>query len=239
MMPNADLDALLARFPSATVDLVRRVRALVFDVRSDAVERVWSGWKNVGYGVGSSINEFVCVVSPAKSWVRLSFPRTDLPDPSGLLAGAAGMPGRNLRLGSPADVDRPELRALIAAGFAAGGQPMQARTVPRARAAGAFVAGVSKTVDVPIETLYEAWRDDEVRRRWLPEPFAVRKATPNRSLRIMWADRTSVEALFIAKGAHKSVVQIDHTKLADDEMRVRIVAFWKERLAVLKSILES
>ena len=64
----------------------------------------------------------------------------------------------------------------------------------------------SKTFDVPLAKLFAAWQDKQRRGRWLKEAkLVIRKATPNKSLRITWADgKTSVEALFHAKGDNKS-----------------------------------
>src|SRR5690625_4955655 len=36
----------------------------------------------------------------------------------------------------------------------------------------------SKTVAAGIDQLFEAWNDSDLRRRWLPEPVEIRKATP-------------------------------------------------------------
>ena len=64
----------------------------------------------------------------------------------------------------------------------------------------------SKTFDVPLAKLFAAWQDKRRRGRWLKQAkLVIRKATPNKSLRITWADgKTSVEALFHAKGDNKS-----------------------------------
>jgi hypothetical protein len=237
-MPASELDGLLAKVPAPMADLTRRARALVLEVRPDVVERVWTGWKNVGYAVGPAMSDVICMLSPAKSWVRFSFVRTDLPDPSGLL-GESDAKGHHLRLATVADLERPALRTLVRAAFAAGGraQPEGPRT-PREREAGAYVASASKTVNVAVAALYAAWSDRATRSRWLPEPFEVRKQTESRSMRITWADGSSVEALFLDKGADKSSVQLDHTKLPDAEAAERMRAFWKERLAALKTQLD-
>ncbi len=43
----------------------------------------------------------------------------------------------------------------------------------------------SKTVAVPIESLYRAWEDPKIRGRWLKEKtLVIRKATPSKSMRI-------------------------------------------------------
>jgi uncharacterized protein YndB with AHSA1/START domain len=237
-MPASELDDLLARVPAPMADLTRRARALVLDVRPDAIERVWPGWKNVGYAVGPAMSDVICMLSPAKSWVRFSFVRTDLPDPAGLL-GESDAKGHHVRLASVAELDRPEMKTLVRVAFAAGPREKAAGPrQPRERESGAYVASASKTVNVPLADLYFAWSDEATRQRWLPEPFDVRKQTENRSMRITWADGSSVEALFLDKGAGKSSVQLDHTKLADADAAERMRAFWKERLGEMKAQLE-
>ena len=43
---------------------------------------------------------------------------------------------------------------------------------------GTYEAGKSRTFDVPVATLFEAWADAKIRRRWLDEPgVMVRTAT--------------------------------------------------------------
>ena len=52
-----------------------------------------------------------------------------------------------------------------------------------------YQVSVSKTLPVATETLYEAWAEEESRRRWLgdDEPH-IRGARPSKSLRITWID---------------------------------------------------
>ena len=105
------------------------------------------------------------------------------------------------------------------------------------RCDGAWEASKSRTIAVPIDDLFEAWADAKTRRRWLPEKLTVRKATTNRSMRITWADGTSVELWFQAKGDDRSAVGVQHTKLtskADADARKK---FWAERLSALDELL--
>lgn len=99
----------------------------------------------------------------------------------------------------------------------------------------------SKTFDVPLAKLFAAWQDKRRRDRWLKEArLVIRKATPNKSLRITWADgKTSVEALFYSKGKEKSQLTVQHSKLADAKHAERMKAYWVKRLDALKMYLES
>lgn len=99
----------------------------------------------------------------------------------------------------------------------------------------------SKTMGVPVSTLYAAWQDKEVRGRWLKEAsLVIRKATADKSMRITWVDgETSVEALFYKKGKNKSLVTVQHSKLTDAKEAERLKAYWAEKLDRLKGVLEA
>lgn len=106
------------------------------------------------------------------------------------------------------------------------------------RRSGSYEVNRSKTLPVPVATLYAAFAEARRRKRWLPGvELTVRKATPARSMRITWSDATSVEAWFVAKGAGKSTVQVQHTKLASKADAAAIRIFWGERLAALAELL--
>ena len=99
----------------------------------------------------------------------------------------------------------------------------------------------SKTIAAPVSAAYKAWQDAKSRTRWLAKAaFTVRTAIPNRSLRITWVDgKTSVEVTFLAKGASKSQVVVDHRKLADAKAAARMKQHWGAALDRLKCVLET
>jgi len=105
------------------------------------------------------------------------------------------------------------------------------------RRSGAWEATKSKTFNVPIDELFEAWAEPKTRAHWLPEKLTVRKATPNRSMRMTWPDGTSVELSFQSKG-EKSQVGVQHTKLTSRADAVERKKFWSERLAALDELLK-
>jgi hypothetical protein len=112
------------------------------------------------------------------------------------------------------------------------------RTVGQRRD-GSFEANISKTLPVPLERLYHAFHDARARSRWLPGvDLAVRKATLNKSMRITWSDRTSLEILFTSKGPGKSQVALQHGKLPDRDTSARIKQYWTERLTALEDLLK-
>jgi hypothetical protein len=99
----------------------------------------------------------------------------------------------------------------------------------------------SKTIDVPVSALYNAWKDKNRRAAWLADAdLAIRKANRNKSLRITWADgRTHLEVNLYPKGKTKSQVVVQHNKLPSAREAERRKAYWAKQLTRLKSRLES
>ena len=98
----------------------------------------------------------------------------------------------------------------------------------------------SKTVAVPLKSLFGAWKDPKKRAKWLEDHgFTVKKATAPKSMRIAWVDgKTSLEANFFAKGAGKSYVALQHNKLSGRKEVAKMRAYWKKALEAMKSRLE-
>ena len=104
-----------------------------------------------------------------------------------------------------------------------------------------FTITATKTVAVPVERLYDAFVDASLRERWLPGgDLRERTATKPRSARFDWGeDGTRVHVAFAAKGEAKSTAALSHARLADGEEAERMKAFWRERVAGLKEVLEA
>jgi hypothetical protein len=104
-----------------------------------------------------------------------------------------------------------------------------------------FSATATKTVGVPVERLFEAFVDDEVRARWLPGiSLRLRTAKGDRTARFDWEDGGERLVVgFETKGESKATVAIDHQRLTDAGAVERRKAFWRERLVALKAMLES
>jgi hypothetical protein len=104
---------------------------------------------------------------------------------------------------------------------------------------GSYEASKSKTFNVPVETLYDAWKDAATRKRWLGDSVVkVRTATPHKWMRLGWNDGSIVAVGFLAKGKSKSSVAVQHTKLSDQETAGRLKTFWSERLDALSQLLK-
>jgi hypothetical protein len=100
------------------------------------------------------------------------------------------------------------------------------------RRGGGYDANASKTVNVPVDRLYEAFLA-------LDLPLTLRTAQPNRSARFDWEDgATRVIVGFEAKGDAKSMVAVQHERLPDAETAERTKQQWRERLGALKAELE-
>src|SRR5581483_10387002 len=108
----------------------------------------------------------------------------------------------------------------------------------RQRRDGAYEATKSRTFAVPLSALYRAFADPRARSQWLPVKIAVRTAHADRTMRWTWEDQTIVQLYFAAKGAAKSSVSVQHTKLRDAEEVTRMKAWWAERLGALSEQLK-
>jgi hypothetical protein len=103
---------------------------------------------------------------------------------------------------------------------------------------GTYEANKSRTFDVPVTTLFEAWADAGVRKEWLRDASVkVRTATAPKSMRLDWDDRTIIAVGFAAKGKSKSLVAVQHTKLPDRQTAERLKQYWSDRLDALKDVL--
>lgn len=103
-----------------------------------------------------------------------------------------------------------------------------------------YKVSVSRVLQVPLNTLYQAWQEDAQRQAWLGDhPYTVSSATVDKSLRALWQDKTRISLMFYAKGEAKSQVVIEHSKLADADDAEARKSFWTERLDALKTFLEN
>ena len=106
------------------------------------------------------------------------------------------------------------------------------------RRSGTYEATKSRTYNVPVAALFDAWANHAARRRWLDgvEPV-VRTATRPKSMRLRWPDGTLVAAGFTRKGRGKSAVAVAHMQLRDRAASTASKAYWAERLDALGALL--
>jgi hypothetical protein len=104
---------------------------------------------------------------------------------------------------------------------------------------GSYEASKSRTYNVPVKTLFEAWADTATRKRWLKEAdVKVRTATAPKTMRLGWSDGTIIAVGFTPKGKSKSSVALAHTKLPDAERANSLKKFWSDRLDALGEVLD-
>jgi hypothetical protein len=139
-----------------------------------------------------------------------------------------------------------ELAALIGGMHDAGGWWSQTVAVGYARlcgkrvvgqkAGGGFAANASKTLPLAAAEAHAWFADAGRRKRWLPDPITVRTSTPPKSLRMTWADETSVQVWITEKGTEKSTVAVQHSKLPDQAAVGAAKLFWRAALQRLATV---
>jgi uncharacterized protein YndB with AHSA1/START domain len=147
--------------------------------------------------------------------------------------------------------ERPhrEIARWVAAEHGSKGWDAQAVTVNYERArrlravgerADGFSVSASKTVAVPVDRLFQAFVDEPLRRRWLPDgELRERTASKPKSARFDWGDGTTrVNVTFLSKGETKSTAAVQHERLADADDAERMKAYWRDRVSALKEVLE-
>ncbi len=95
-----------------------------------------------------------------------------------------------------------------------------------------FEISVSRTVNAPIAKLYKSFANEKERTSWLRETgLLIRRATPNKTMRISWHDgKTSLSVYFAAKDNKKSQVVVQHSKLKDAKEAARMKRYWARAL---------
>ena len=109
--------------------------------------------------------------------------------------------------------------------------------------AGVYRTSSSKTVNVPVARLFDAWHNPTRRAAWLgngSDEIVVRKATKPKSLRITWHDgRTNVDVNLFPKGDGRSYVSVEHSKLDDAKDVRKAKQFWSQALEKMKAAVET
>jgi hypothetical protein len=148
-----------------------------------------------------------------------------------------------------AERPHPEIARWVSEEHGIDGWGCQAVTVTYERARGlravgqrpdGFTVTASKTVAVPVDRLFDAFVDESLRERWLPDGrLRERTASKPKSARFDWGDDgTRVNVIFIAKGEGKSTAALQHERLADAAEADRMRTHWRDRVATLKEVLE-
>jgi len=114
---DKDVENFLAAWEPAVAELARHLSETILGLIPDATISIDE--ENLGFGRGTGYKGLIFTVAPHRAHVTLGVAGgASLPDPSGLLEGS-GKVHRHVKLRSVADVDRPELRALMESAIAA------------------------------------------------------------------------------------------------------------------------
>jgi len=103
-----------------------------------------------------------------------------------------------------------------------------------------FGMSASRTIAASPDAVFDAFTDAAQRARWLPDAdLSERTATRPLRARFDWGDGVSrVHVVLREQGPAKTVVSVDHARLADASEVDKQKAYWRERLLVLKGLVE-
>jgi hypothetical protein len=104
---------------------------------------------------------------------------------------------------------------------------------------GGYRASKSKTFDAPLARVYEAFENDRMRTQWLDGRIVVKSATSRKRMRLALPDGTAAIVGFLAKGPAKSIVAVEHQKLAsraEIEARKKQWGEYFDRLAPIVTV---
>lgn len=133
--------------------------------------------------------------------------------------------------------DEHELTAWWAQMVAVGYERIRGLRKRGQRRDGHWECNKTRTYAAPVARLFDAFANARRRARWLPGvKLAVRKRTPNKSMRVTWPDGTHVDVYFVDRET-KSSVNIQHQKLHSKDEAARLKTWWSERLDALGNVL--
>jgi hypothetical protein len=116
---TGEADAFLADYSGDVRALAEAARKALVKALPGVVEGVDRPAKLLSYTYGPGYKGVVCTLLMSKTGVKLGiFRGSELPDPVGLMEGS-GKVHRYVQLRTPADLQRTELQALLAAALAA------------------------------------------------------------------------------------------------------------------------
>ena len=116
----------LSPYESRVQELALATRKLVLEEAPDAQELIYDAYNAVASGFGFTGRPGECFIHIAvyANWVNLGFQRgSELEDPDGVLQGT-GRWVRHIRISSPDDLRKPEIRAFVRAAIARAKRPV-------------------------------------------------------------------------------------------------------------------
>ncbi len=221
-MAGITAEQLLKPYDPAIRRLALELRGIVAKAAPKAEITVYPGWRTISFSLpGGTMKGGVCGISPAKAHVNLYFMHAAVDAPKGKLQGSGTKlrrltfkPGDKLPITLIKDLVK---QSVAHAGKAlAGGGPARPRRAEKNRREDGYEISASRTVPVSLAALSKAVIPDAARTKWLPDPpMTVRKATPEKSLRITWHEPAgNVDLYLYPAGAGKAKIVIQHGRIA-------------------------
>jgi len=99
-----------------------------------------------------------------------------------------------------------------------------------------------KRIDAPVEAAWQAWADERLRSKWLPEAAAARVRSvrdDKRMIRLDWPDGTRIMAGAKPHGNHGCEAGVQQSKLVSAAAAEEAKTFWAAKLTELKAMLEA
>ena len=121
-----DLDRIIAKQPPDMAKLTREVLAKMRARLPGATELVYDKKRSlvIGFCPDDRASHVINSIATYSKWINLYFfEGANLPDPDGLLQGS-GAAVRHIRITDATDLDRPAVKALMAAARAAADPPL-------------------------------------------------------------------------------------------------------------------
>jgi hypothetical protein len=108
-----DVEEFLDAYDPDVKEIASKIREAIFGLASDLKEKVYGGWKTVGYSPSGGMKDAVFAIAPQRSWVNLVFfSGTLLDDPDKLLEGT-GKKVRHVKVNSVDEAESENLRVLM------------------------------------------------------------------------------------------------------------------------------
>ena len=123
---KAGLDRIIAKQPPAMAKLTREVLAKLRPRFPGAIEMVYDKKRSlvIGFCPDERASNVINSIGVYSKWINLYFfEGSTLPDPDGILQGN-GSVVRSIRITSAADLDRPAVKALMAAALKRADPPL-------------------------------------------------------------------------------------------------------------------
>lgn len=108
-----DLERMLGQYDAGIRELALQARDIIAKAIPKAEQKVYPGWRNMGFSLDGSMASQFCSVGPQKKHVNIYFMRgAELDDPKALLEGA-GKKMRHVKIKDAKDLKNAALKTLI------------------------------------------------------------------------------------------------------------------------------